>query len=280
MKQRQYIRNFNTGIKTKPIFLFVVLGLAPSILWAQAAIGARSFALGQTGTALKNDNWSLFHNPSLLRTDRAAVSFYGMRYAGFTEITDVAVIVSASNRLGTLASGIHRYGFDLFSETRFNFGYKNSLEDFHYGILVNYRHVAQGGGYGSAGAVSIDAGLAAEISQKLIIGTRITNLNRAAYGNTDEELPRELSIGLSYALNNSLLFTGDAVKDVRFPLSLRTGIEFKPVSRFYARSGISTEPVTWTLGVGFETGLLFVNIAVQRHEVLGMSPAFDFGIHF
>lgn len=280
MKQRQYIRDFNTGIKTKPIFLFVVLGLAPSILWGQAAIGARSFAMGQTGTALKNDNWSLFHNPSLLRTDKPAVSFYGMRFAGFTEITDVAAIVSTSSRMGTLASGIHRYGYDLFNETRFNLGYKNSLEGFHYGLLFNYRHVAQGGGYGSAGAVSIDAGLAAEISQKLIIGTRITNLNRAAYGNTDEELPRELSIGLSYKLNDSLLFSGDAVKDVRFPLSLRKGIEFKPVSRFYARSGISTQPVTWTLGVGFETGPLFVNIAVQRHEALGMSPAFDFGMHF
>lgn len=280
MKQLQYIRNFDTGIKTKPFLLWLLLGLVPTILTAQGTIGARSFALGQTGTALKDDSWSLFHNPSLLRTDKPTVSFYGMRYAGFTEITDVAATLSTSNGLGTFAGGLHRYGFELFSETRFNFGYKNSLHQFHYGILVNYMHVAQGGGYGSARTVSIDAGLAAEISQRLLLGTMITNLNQATYGNTDEGLARELSIGLSYSLNDSLLFSGDLVKDVRFPLSLRTGIEFNPVPQLYARSGISTEPVTWTLGFGFEADNLFVNIAIQRHEILGMSPAMDFGMHF
>jgi len=280
MKQLQYIRDFNTGIKIKAFITGFVLALSPVILTAQATIGARSFAMGQTGTALINDSWSLFHNPSLLRTDKPTVSFYGMRYAGFIEITDVAAVLTANGLPGTIGTGIHRYGFDLFSETLFSLGYKNSLQQLHYGILVNYRNITQGGGYGSASAISIDAGLAALIGHNLLLGTRLTNLNHATYGSTDEGLPRELSIGLSYTLNEQLLFSGDAVKDVRFPLSLRSGIEFIPVPGFYARTGISTEPVTWSLGFGYETNQIFLNIAVQRHEVLGMSPALDFGMHF
>lgn len=247
-------------------------------LHGQASIGARALALGQATAALTEDNWSVFHNPALLKTDRHSVSFYAMRYAGISEITDVAAAGSFGLNGASIGAGLHHYGFSLFRETRFRVAYKDTLDLFHYGAAVNYSHISQGGGYGSAGAVGIDAGIAARLADRLTLGARAANLNRPAYGDTDEELPRELAVGLTYRMSGLAIAMADLVKDVRFPLSLRTGFELQLIPGLYARTGITTEPVTWSLGFGYLAERFDVNIAVQRHEVLGTSPAVDFSL--
>src|SRR5699024_6420447 len=106
---------------------------------------------------------------------------------------------------------------DLFSESRLRAGYKNSTAGFHYGAILNYSHIAQGGGYGSAGAVGLDIGLAAPILPELWIAAKAMNINQPAYGSrNDEELPRNLSVGFSYRLSGLALFSAEVLKDVRF----------------------------------------------------------------
>lgn len=249
-------------------------------LHAQNALGAKSMALGQTGTAIPQSSWSVFSNAALLPDDQKRVSFYGYRYAGISEITDVAASFIFPSNAGTFGTGLHRYGFDLFNENRFLLSYKNNLDRFHYGATVSYTHVFQGEGYGSAGAVGVDLGLAALITDELWFGARATNINRPAYGSTDEELPRELAAGLSYRLSSIAFFTAEVVKDVKFPLSVRGGIEFEVFRSLFARAGITTEPSTYSGGFGYQAETWEINLALQQHDPLGLSPAIDFGLRF
>lgn len=258
------------------LYCFLVFIYTDS-LSAQAAIGARSLAMGQTGAAHQYDTWAIFNNPSLMKTDVYTFSFYGMRYAGFDELTDLATSITLDAGSGVIGAGFHRYGFDLFSESRFRLGYSNRAEGFHYGLALNYSHVSQGGDYGSAGAVGLDAGLAAELGSRLLLAARTMNLNRPTYGDTDEGLYRDLAIGLTYRTVNRFSSVIELVKDARFPISIRSGIEVFLMPSFCIRAGITLEPVTWSFGIGFITETISVNIAVQNHEVLGLSPGVDFG---
>ena len=257
-------------------FLLLFLVTVPlHVAEAQFVMGARSVALGQTATALPGTSWAVFSNPALIPDERPSVSFFGMRYYGFGKLADMAVSFSHPAGRGGVGFGVHRYGFDLYSESRIRAGYKNRLHNFEYGIILNYNHVSIGGGYGSAGALGVDVGISARIGQQLIFGARATNLNRPTYGDSGESLPRELAIGVSCALSDRALFTSDIVKDVRFPLSFRAGTEVQIVEHITGRVGITTHPVTFAGGFGYSPGRWSVNLAAQNHPELGISPGLD-----
>lgn len=250
-------------------------------LKAQAVIGARELAVGQAVTALQETSWAMFANPAMMPEDEKKVSFFGVQYFGFAEISDMAVSVTHPTSIGVFGAGAHRYGYDLFSENRLRIGYKNSFLGFHYGAILNYSHVVQGGGYGSAGAFGVDLGLAALILSDLWIGAKATNINQPKYGSlNNEKLPRELSIGLSYRLSDIALFTTDVVKDIQFPISYRGGIEIDIIEDFVGRAGFTTTPQSFTAGFGYSGAFWSANVAVHRHEskILGYSPAIDFKI--
>ncbi|WP_234571390.1 hypothetical protein [Rhodohalobacter sp. 614A] len=261
------------------ILILGIWGIAHQV-HAQNSMGATSVAMGQTGVAIPNSNWSLFTNPALMSTNENRISFYGFRYVGIAEITDMAANLVSQTHWGTLGAGVHRYGFNLFSENRFLLAYKNNLDRFHYGASVSYTHVYQGGDYGTAGAIGFDAGLAAEITNDLWFGARATNLNQPSYGDTDEELPRELAAGLSYLLTPEALVTAEIVKDVMFPLSFRSGVQFEVIQSLFIRAGITTQPETYSFGFGYESNRWDVNFALQQHNPLGLSPALDLAVKF
>src|SRR5690625_7127270 len=87
-------------------------------LHAQNSTGARSLAMGQTGTALPGDPWSAFLNTALLPTDATHLSFYGFRYVGISEITDIAASAIYPTSTRVFAARIHRYTYNLCHENR------------------------------------------------------------------------------------------------------------------------------------------------------------------
>ncbi|MDZ7692644.1 MAG: hypothetical protein U5K69_16200 [Balneolaceae bacterium] len=170
--------------------------------YSQSVLGARAIALGQASTALPDTEWSVFANPAMMNTDRRTISFFGIRYYGFSEITDMAASVNYPFKYGVLGAGAHRYGFDLFSKNRMRVTYKNAFQNFHYGAALNYSHVSQGGGYGSAGAIGVDVGIAAALFEGAWIAA-IMNINQPEDGDIDEVLPRELAVGFPIAFRSS-----------------------------------------------------------------------------
>lgn len=260
--------------------LSFVLGSA-AVLRGQTVIGARELSMGSASTALQQSRWAMFSNPALMSRDERSASFFGVRYFGFSEITDMAFSLSYPTKIGVLGAGAHRYGFELYNESRIRLGYKNSILGFHYGFILNYSHVAQDITGGSAGALGVDLGIAAPILPTLWFGAKATNVNQPEYGSlNNEKLPRDLSIGLYYRLSEVALFSADLYKDVQFPLSYRGGVEVTVIGALVGRAGITTEPRTFSAGFGYEGAFWSANVAVQRHKerVLGYSPALDFQI--
>lgn len=271
----------STKFQFLKLLSFIVFSIFTSTsAFSQNSMGAKMVSMGQAGVALPDSEWSLFSNSALLPTNRNTVSFYRFRYVGISEITDLAAVLNLQTRFGTAGIAIHRYGFNLFSENRLMIGYKKSFGTFHAGVSAGYYHVTQGGDYGSAGAFGLDIGVAAELVDGLWIGARATNVNYPSYGTSDEVLPRDLSVGFSYQLGQNALLSIEALKDVMFPLSLRSGVQVELISSLFARAGFTSNPETYSLGFGYAPDRWSVNFGIQQHNPLGLSPALDLGITF
>lgn len=257
-----------------------IFGTVSFHTYAQITMGAKGLGMGQATTALPEYDWALFANPSLLNNDKVGLGFYGLRNYGFAEITDMSATGSVPTGFGVAALGFHRYGDNLFNETRIRFGYKNEWQMLHFGVVTNYSHISFGADYGSGGAFGLDIGVAAQLAEDLWVGARSTNINRPEYEGINEELAREIGIGFSYGLNELAVFAFDAVKDVRFPVSYRGGLEINIIEELKGRVGITTEPLSYSLGFGYGMERWVINFAVQKHELLGFSPGVDFMLYF
>ncbi len=247
---------------------------------AQVIIGANGVGMGQATTALTENTWATFANPALIRDDKISLGFYSLRNYGFSELTDIAAVGSYPTKYGVAAFGFHRYGDNVFNETRIRLAYANNWKDLRFGLALNYNSISFGGPYGSGGALGVDLGLATQLTEGLWLGAHSTNINRPSYNGIDEDLARELSIGLSYRLEEIALFSFDMVKDVRFEKSFRGGVEMKIIENLKGRVGISSQPNTYSLGLGYGQSKWEINIAFQRHELLGISPGLDLNFFF
>lgn len=258
----------------------LILGSKP--VYAQVPMGADALALGYATTALQDNSWAIFSNPANLNANSRSLSFYSIRNYGFAELTDIAASGSIPTSFGITGFGFHRYGGDLFNETRVRLGYANTWNSLKFGAVLNYNHISQASPYGSGGALGLDVGIAARIASGFWLGAKATNLNQPSYdfAAEDESLSRELSFGLSYNLDQNALFLFDVVKDVRFPVAYRGGIELKVIENLKGRIGVSTEPNTYSFGIGYGLELWEVNIAFQRHETIGYSPGIDLNFFF
>lgn len=271
------------GLRCTPLLFAIVVTLAVcSQSRSQTVLGARSLGLGESSAALTGNVWSVFANPAMMDTTRS-VAFYGVRNFGFTELTDISAATVIPTSFGVGGIGLHRFGDDLFSENRFRLAYKNSFMGFHYGGVINYTSNSIEG-YGSDGALGVDVGLAAQPLDGLWIGGVATNVNQPTLGEEGEgegeELIRTLAFGLSYKILDRALFTSDVVKDVRFPASYRGGLEIYIIEGLTGRVGVTTEPTTFTFGMGYETRNWGINLAVQKHQILDLSPGVDLKVNW
>ncbi len=262
------------------ITFFFWLLCAPGQVFGQLIIGADALALGMANTAVDNTNWGIFSNPASLKADQIVFGFYSQRSYGISELTDVAVSGSTPTRFGIIGAGIHGFGGDLFKETRFRLGYAGITGNLKFGVTLNYNVISIGGDYGNASALGVDLGLLASLAEDLSLGARATNINQPTYDGEQEYLPRELAVGLAYRLEETMDLYVDVVKDVRFPVSIRGGMEVQILEGLKGRIGVMSGPDTYSGGIGYRVDEWEVNIGFQKHGYLGISPGLDLNIFF
>ncbi len=266
-------------------YLFLII-MAASVR-AQWTMGARSVAMAQAHSALPSDTWAVFHNPAALNPNEFALGFFAIRYYGLRELEDHAVTLSMPLQrfvkmekfAAVMAAGVHTYGFDIYRRTQTRIGLAVQFNRFRVGFTANYAHL-QIKGYGSRGSPLFDTGIIAKITDSFRVGYRMSNLFNTGNGGSEADIyPAEMSGGFSWAGIPGLLITADLVKDLLYPVSLRSGVEAQLPGGLFLRGGWTAHPFTWSAGAGIHIARFRGNLAVQRHEVLGMSPGIDFHLN-
>lgn len=247
---------------------------------AQELRGSVRAAALLAATPLGEEAWGTANPAAWSTLPRRTFGLGGGAAFGMTTLRHGAVVAALPLRPATVAVAAHTFGFSAYRETRLRVGGARALRlgttrRLHVGLAASYVHVAAEG-YGSAGAVGLSLGTRVAVVPGLYLAAHARNLNAPALRGR-EPLPQALAVGLALE-RPGILVTADVYDDVRFPLSVRAGVEAAPVPAVALRVGVASAPARVGLGVGLRTGRLATDVAATRHGVLGWSPSLALSI--
>lgn len=265
------------------LLAFLVAAPAAAQLTPLAEGGTRALGLGGASVALADDVWGLGNPAAWATLEQGGAGLFASQAFGMPELRLAAAALAHPTRHGTLAASARTYGFEDFRESVFGLGAGRAVplsptRRLHLGLAARYTTV-EIPGFGSAGALGLSAGLLTEVMPGLAFGAHALNLNRPALSSLDP-LQARLDVGLAYHPTPVSLLVLAAGKDVDHPLSVRGGLETQPVEVLRLRAGFATAPTRFSAGLGVLLDRLRADVAFDRHEVLGWTPAFEMGVRW
>ena len=190
--------------------------------YSQYNPGAKQISLSNSDVAQSNDVFSLFNNPAGLSQMnwRELGIYYSPAPFGLSELTNGYVAYHEPTSFGSLGLGGMSYGFELYRETKIVLGYSYNYQNkFFAGAAINYQTVSIKN-YGNDGALFFNVGGLAYITELLRIGFSIQNLNRATFGDQDDQIPMQINTGLSYDIVEELTINLALEKDIKYKACL------------------------------------------------------------
>jgi len=244
-------------------------------------VGASSTGMGGALTGVPGHEWSAFFNPagfSHLAERLLSVSYVPQPF-GLKELAHGAFSFAEPTRAGAFAVSGNRLGFELYREVTLTGSFSTTPSDgFHAGINVNYFSLSIAG-YGSASALGLDAGLLVELTADVFWGASAFNINGPSIGQAKERLPQVFATGVSYKPLHEATLAVDVVKDIRYPMEFRVGLEYRLLDVLHLRAGSVTEPSSLHGGVGLTYQFFQLDYAITDHPDLGMTHQFSVSIH-
>lgn len=268
-------------LTVKDIALFLCAGIMTVMFCRHPAtaqfehhvLGARPASFGGMGVALKGDPWAAFGNPALyasIRNITASAAYIPGRFA-LSELQSSAATAIAPFSFFTAALAVHRFGFDLYSETTLALSGGYSVSDrFAVGTTLNWYHLSIER-YGSAATLGIDAGIRADITEKLSTGFAVANINRPVIGQSKNTLPQIIRAGLMYRPHPLINIIAEIEKDIIFEPEFRFGAEYMPAESFRIRAGMNDRPTRASGGFSINHRSIQLDYALQWHYELGQT---------
>lgn len=250
-----------------------IIFLLTSFTLAQFNPGAKQISLSNSDVALSNDVFSLFNNPSgLSQIDWREIGiYYSPAPFGLTELANAYVAYTEPFSFGSVAIGGMTYGFDLYRESKIVLGYSYNYQNkFFAGAAFNF-HTLSIKNYGDDNALYFNLGGLVYLSEDFRLGFSFQNINRATFGNDDDQIPVLLNAGISYDLINSLSINAAVEKDLRYKTSLMFGVDYDLIEYLSLRSGFSNEPSKFSAGIGINYSFISLDYAMFTHNDLGLT---------
>jgi len=254
-------------------FAFLLSYQQASAQFEPHVIGARPASVGGSGVLLHNDPWAAFVNPALyasIYNATASAAYIPGRF-GLSELQSSAATVIYPLSIGTAAAAVHRFGFDLYTETTISISGARSVGDrLAVGGTLNWYHLSIER-YGSAATAGITAGIRAEITEQLSTGFVVSNINRPAIGQNNNTLPQVIRAGLLYRPHPLITIAAEIEKDILFDPEFRFGAEYILSESFYIRAGMNDRPARTAGGFTLNHRSIQLDYALQWHFELGQT---------
>lgn len=264
------------------VLALALLAAGPPAAAQHGEGGARAIALGRAGVALGGEAWGTRNPAAWAGLAGPTLGIEATRPFGLGELTAGAATAAypASVGVGTLSA--RAFGADGYRETRLAVGFARSValsrsRTLDVGVAVGYDGLSIDG-FGSTGSVLVSAGVQGEAVPGLRVGLGARNVG-GFFRDAEADLRQPLSavpaiaVGLAYRAAPEATLVLDAEQDLEAELSVRAGLEVRPVAPLALRLGVGTAPVRLSGGLGVLAGPLRADVAVERHEELGVTPA-------
>ena len=269
----------------KRLFLIILILCAANLKaqFENTEVGARPTALGGAFTSLSDNSLAIFYNPSGLgqMKYREFAAFYSPAPFGLTDLSTAAISYAEPTKFGTIGAAFKTYGFELYRENNFILSYGNNFKDkIYYGANINVYnlHIQN---YNNATAFGLDVGAMAYITKFLQWGFIGKNLTGTKIGESKEKITQIYRTGFTYQPENFLRVIAEAEKDVKYPVSIRGGIEYNVIDLLDLRFGVGSQPAIFSAGIGLNYNMISFDYAFTKSEDLGFTHlgtvSFNFG---
>jgi hypothetical protein len=263
------------------ITLFIVI--FPVILLAQNGryeLGGRANGMANTSMTL-SDEWSLFNNIGALAHLEETIAFTSYRNIfGLVELNTFGAGFTKPAFGGVIGVGVFRFGDNFYNDQKINVGFSNKFGLVSLGINVNYVQINVEGA-GRKGIMLIDFGGKAIITNQLVFGAFISNINQGELSTiSGEKLPTIMRTGLSYRPIEGLMLNTDLEKELDVDANVKIGLEYQIIDKVQIRTGIKLEPFESSYGLGFDQSKLKINYAFRNNPDIGDIHEISLGYRF
>jgi len=264
------------------LILLILWAVNVSAQFENTDVGARPVALGGAFTSLSDNSLAIFYNPAGLGQlkYREFSAFYSPAPFGLTDLSTAAISYSEPLSFGTIGVAYKTYGFELYRENNFILSYGNSYKKkIYYGANLNlYNLNIQN--YDNATAFGVDIGAMAYIAKFLQWGFFGKNITGAKIGISNEKIAQVYRTGFTFQPEDKVRVIGEIEKDVKYPISVRGGVEYSVIDFLDLRFGVGSQPAIFSAGVGINYNLFSFDYAFTKSEDLGFTHLGTVSVNF
>lgn len=267
------------------LFWGIIFFLSLEAGWAQfenVDLGSRPVALNGAFTSIADNSQAIFYNPSGLGQMyyREIAFFYSPAPYGLTELAIAALAYAEPTSYGTFGIGIKTYGFELYKELNVLLSYGNNYKDkIFYGLNLNFYNLKIEN-YNSASSFGLDFGAMAYLHKYVRWGFIAKNVTGAKIGESKEKIAQVYRTGFNFVPLQNVNLVLEVEKDVKYPLSFRSGIEYSVLDYVDLRFGVGSEPTVFAGGIGLSYNLFQIDYALTKSPDLGITHQGTLTVNF
>jgi len=278
------LKSFKKGI-TKIIVIFLNFSLISLNAFAAGEnfpVGTRPASLANT-YVMHSDIWSVYHN-------QAGLGFYKHFSLGFhhenkfvvPEYSLHALALTIPVKPGTLGISYSYFGYEKYNESKIGLGIGRSFGDkLAAGVQTNLHHIYLSNEFGNRNTITVEGGIQYKPDDKVSFGIHVFNPSRSrisAYNS--DTLTTTFRAGTSYSPFKKLILGFEIEKHIDKQPIYKGGIEYQLFESLFLRTGIFTNPVQNTFGLGYKIKKISADIAFTHHQILGFTPHFSLQVEF
>jgi hypothetical protein len=245
---------------------------------SNAQLLRRPLAAGYIGlgaySANHADAFSFIANQACLaRIQNITAGVYAERRFLLNELnhfTTVAVVPSRSGNFG-LKTGYA--GFTEYNETQIGIAYGRNLgSKLDIGVQFNYNGIRISN-YGTASAISTEAGVVFHLSEKLHTGFHVSNPVGGKFGkDQNEKLASVYALGIGFEASKKFFISTAIEKEENQAVNVNAGFQYKLIKQLLVRAGISSATSSVWGGVGLSFNSFRIDVTTGYHPQLGITP--------
>jgi hypothetical protein len=266
-------------VKSMSARWFIIVLICHSALHSMENNGRGTKAIGMANAfvAVSDNSWSINYNPAgLLQIKRIECSAFMVPCQfGLSELRTTAFAIAVPFSFSTVALKAEQFGFNLYRETELGAACAARLDENIYGGLAVNFHRLDIARYGSAHHIMFNAGLLGYVVRNVRIGFCLNNITGTTMGKQSDKIPQICALGVCWSLVDDLLMSVELEKDIRFPASIKWGVEQTVFDVLAFRVGVSNNPGKYSAGMAVKYSFLEFGYAGYSHPDLGWTHQID-----
>ena len=274
-------------IRNLTIFsLFLLFFFRTSAVFSQNDLlfpDARSMAVAGAGITFV-DHWACFHNQAGLAFIKSpSVGVYAENRYNIKELNSGAIALAIPlKNLGSF--GVSYYIFNnstIYNRQKISLAYAKLLgKSFSVGVQFDLLYTTVSN-YDNNLSFCGELGILYKIRPNWEIGVHVFNLTGANYQKYEkEQIPTIMNLGLGWHLSENTLIIAEVENSTYNHITLRGGIEYEVSKKVAFQLGMHSNPWINSFGFSYKAKNLRINIAMEYHQLLGISPGISFDKYF